>query len=380
MSSPPESRRKRLRGNLAEGGPVLLTDLPDVALRHILGFTMPMPTSDGPYQTTEQIRCREQWIWTGQLAIVCRAFRELSRQVAPDNLIFGFSTAASLISFCENAWKKARIVKFEFSCRVDNTPLRDAFLRLLEMPDSFPNLIKFHISFSGRTGWRPITAPRFLYNLARSCPNLSQLSLFMPGGLRGSGARISSAQCDRFVQMLRRPLETLSFRLVRWATEAHLCSFLQHHGQSLSKLELSRCYSLSGNMCTNIAQHCQNLKELSLVSPPYFTINGLRSVLQANGSLKELNILAPVPGPELVQVLIRYAPQLERLHLNNCSWFTDDCLDQLVQGLIDHWSGRREQIPLCLIDAKSTGVSDAGANQVLAKPNVGHCEIQLRYP
>ena len=145
-----------------------------------------MPTSVEPYVRSDQIRCREQWIWTGQLAIVCRAFRGLSRQVAPDSLIcFGARTAAFLISFCENAWKKERIVKFEFSCGVDNTSVRDAFLWLLEAPDSFPNLTKFDGTFSGRTGWRPITAPRFLYNLARSCPNLFELSLFMPGGLRG---------------------------------------------------------------------------------------------------------------------------------------------------------------------------------------------------
>ena len=392
MSSPSESRRKqRLRGDPAEGGP-FLTDLPDVALRHILGFTMPMSTErfDGRYYlTTEYIHCREQWNWTGQLAIVCRAFRELSRQVAPDSLIFSGSTdAAFLISFCENAWKRARIVKFEFMCAVDHTPARDAFLRLLEAPDSFPNLTKFHAFFSGRTGWRAITAPRFLYNLAQSCPNLSELSLYMPGGRWGAGARISPAQCDRFVQMLRRPLETLSFREVPWATfrevpwatDAHLCSFLHHHGQSLSKLHLGSCHSLSDNTCTHIAQHCQNLQELTLTSPPRVTIHGLCSVLQANGTLKELDISRQAAlGPEVIPVLIQYAPQLERLRVNSFGWFTDDCLDQLVQGLIDHWAGLREQIPLLLIEAKGTGVSDAGADQVMAKPNVGHCEIQLRY-
>jgi len=361
-----------------------LTDLPDVALRHILGFTMPMPpeTLDKPFLiVAEQIRCREQWNWTGQLATVCRAFRELSRQVAPDSLIFSRSTdAAFLISFCENAWKKARIVNFRSDCAVDNAPVRDAFLRLLETPDSFPNLTKFCISFNGRTGWSSITAPRFLYNLARSCPNLSEFSLYMPGGLQVLGARISPAECDRFVQMLRRPLETLSLRFAPWATDAHLCSFLHHHGQSLSKLHLGFCHSLTGNTCTHIAQHCQNLQELTLMYPPRFTIHGLCSVLQANGTLKELDIShQTLVGPELIPVLIQHAPHLERLRVNSCRWFTDDCLDQLVQGLIDHWAGRREQIPLCLIEAKSTGVSNSGAEQVLAKPNAGHCEIQFRY-
>ena len=67
--------------------------------------------------------------------------------------------------------------------------------------------------------------------------------------------------------------------------------------------------------------------------------------------------------------------------MNHAQWFTDDCLDQLVQGLMDHWAGRRqrEQIPLLLIDAKSTGVSGAGADQVLAKHNVAHLEIEWRY-
>ena len=132
---------------------------------------MPMPTSDGPYY--QQICCGEQWMWTGRLAIVCRAFRELSRQVAPDSLLFSGSSsvpAAFLISFCENAWKKARIVKFEFSCAVDHTPVRDAFLRLLEAPDSFPNLTKFHGSFSGRTGWHPITAPRSFTTWLKAVP------------------------------------------------------------------------------------------------------------------------------------------------------------------------------------------------------------------
>ena len=114
------------------------------------------------------------------------------------------------------------------------------------------------------------------------------------------------------------------------------------------------------------------------MSLPHFTIHGLCSVLQANGALKELDISHQAAlGPELIPVLIQHAPQLERLHLYGFSWFTDDCLDQLVQGLIDHWAG--EPIPLLLIDAKSTSVSDAGADQVLAKPNVGHLEIEWRY-
>lgn len=58
-----------------------------------------------------------------------------------------------------------------------------------------------------------------------------------------------------------------------------------------------------------------------------------------------------------------------------CSWFTDDLLDQLVQGQIDYWTDRREQIRLVEVNARYTGVTQAGIDRVLAKPHVGNLRV-----
>lgn len=135
-----------------------------------------------------------------------------------------------------------------------------------------------------------------------------------------------------------------------------------------------------------IATHCSQLQKLVVkktLTPRNFafSISGFSSLLQANVGLRELNVLSRCQllraKEEVIDVLNQHLPQLERINVAGCTWFTDECLERLVQGQIDYWSGRREGIPFLHIDAWFTPLSRAGVDLVLAKPNVGNLEVEF---
>lgn len=102
----------------------------------------------------------------------------------------------------------------------------------------------------------------------------------------------------------------------------------------------------------------------------------LKLFLQANVGLSVLDLSGCRMGPECIDLLVEHAPQLKTLSVRACGWFTDECLDRLVQGQIDYcMRGGRKEISLGKVLASRTKVTAAGIDRVKPKPHVGRLSV-----
>lgn len=367
-------RRERLREN--QPAERSLADLPDAVLHHILSFTVLNSEKilhiwkEGEKRTDAVQMCMKQWRWTGRLGSVCRIFREVSQEISPNFLVVDLKgereeniQRSFMLSLSNVPWKRAKLL--EIHCDTHH-PYRidlDAFLGLLETPESLPNLEKLSIAICCQYYMDSNT----LLGFARALPRLLDLDV--------SGLWRSVDQFDNFGRLLRHPLRSLKLGRVQWMTESHLSSFLRHQGGSLVQLKLNGGGHLSDSALKVIARHCSRLEKLGLRSSK-ITVDGLSTFLQVRGGLVELDLShCKEIGPEVVEVLNKHSPQLESLDVSGCIWFTNECLEHLVDGQIDRWACQREQIPLKYVSVRSSSVSRTGVAHVLVKPNVGELVV-----
>lgn len=351
-----------------------LLKLPRDVLRYVLEFTL---IRDELYATT-------QWKWTSQIGAVCCDFRALSQELAPNTLDISSHeslarealVARLLQSFCSTSWKREKLV--EIRCRMGKGASHLACtcnsrvaksLRSL-MKKVLPNLEKLSLSI-GKTSSEEEGLDNFDF-LEAIAPNLPRLVCLELEEFRHLQLRISPEEFGKFGAMLKNPLETLN---ITWSaiSDAHLSAFLQHQGSTLAELNVS-CFPPAGERLSDsslvaITQHCKRLEKF-IVRHGHVTGQGLEGLLKANrGTLHTLDISdCRLLGPSFLDVLTQHAPQLETFSAQYCRWFTDEALERIVQGQINHWqiSGRQD-IPLSKVLACCSKVSEAGIHRVLRK-------------
>lgn len=384
MRRQPHRNSKRLR--YEKGCEPRLIYLPDELLTHVLEFAV-LP---------EDEFVTEIWRWLGQLGAVCRVFCQLTRDLAPVKFSASFTEIqtrnlllASLVrSFQGAPWKTAKLKQLSYegyttgNFNHDNRFVLQELLPLFENPGVvFPQVEKLELQIVNDGG---IVDSYFLYAFARHLPCLSHLKL--NGAFHGFalGRRLNPDQFRIFGKLLQKPLKTLDL-IGCEMTNDHLHSILPDHGSSLTELNLGfNCSILPEPLLPDnsnlsvIREHCSQLEDLGIPASN-ITSDGLESFLRACSGIRHLDIsVCPLLGPECIDALINYAPQLESLFLVHCDWFTDECLHHLVQGQINQCKrAGREEIPLFDVYARGSKVSSAGIRRVMLKPHIGSLRVRV---
>lgn len=354
-----------------------LLRLPDEVLGYLLEFLKP----NHEFAT-------EQWQWVGQIGRVCRDFRALSRELAPETLNISSVEAtekpdlvhALVRSVCATEWKRMKLVEFQIERCERRT--YDVFYRFCLESTAFPKLEKLTLKMLHPNHFSRMTVGFFdpLFQ-NRALPRLSHLTLagvplvnVLSSQIKGRKPLQHPLKSPLSSQIrgrkpLLRPLKSLTISGIGLFIPNQWSGELEH---ALRK----------------IAVNCCQLESLSVPRLGTFDPDILRMVLERNRGLRKLDLSRCRPHEdvtELVSVLVTHAPQLESLVAQSCAWMTDDNLDRLVQGLIDHWVARgRKEIPLCHVDARRhfvgrPGVSSSGRDLILSKPHIGRLEVRVGY-
>lgn len=340
----------------------------------------------------------EIWQWLGQLASVCRIFRRLTRQrlqpqkfsARVEEVQTRTALLASLVrSFSRDPWKTASLKDFLYkgfdanNFNQDGTIVLEAIYSLFETPGALPNLANLRLHIANDGG---IIDANFLYTIARNLPSLSVLHLL--GAFREFvlGRRVTPAEFRTFATMLRRPLRGLALSCSEM-TDAHLCSFLRYHGSSLVSLHLDINFPviddsdafLNDSTLAVIGEHCSQLQGMCFRASNM--TDGLESCIRIMRGVRTLDLsLCDHLGLESIDILTHHCLQLRQLLVVKCDWFTDDCLERLVQSQIDFWTRRvpgLQQIPLVHVQAAGSRVTQVGILRVLLKPLVGGLRVRL---
>lgn len=189
--------------------------------------------------------------------------------------------------------------------------------------------------------------------------------------------------------MIKGPLEELRLTSC-FMSCAHLEAFLRVQGPNLYCLAVD--YNLNGLGGDNdqgdepdslalsgiIAEHCNRLEILS-IRDTKTTSSDLKALLQANSGINDLWLShCSMLGTDIIDILVQHAPQLGNLDVQFCNWFTDDCLEGLVQGQIDYCvRNGRQEIPLERAFVLGTGVTEEGLAGIVSKPHVGQLCVEL---
>jgi hypothetical protein len=80
---------------------------------------------------------------------------------------------------------------------------------------------------------------------------------------------------------------------------------------------------------------------------------------------------------DVVPHLANYAPGLKFFSADHCPWLTDQGLETILQGQIDHLrrNGSHEDIPLKMVNAFGSSLTEAGARRILEKDGIGELTI-----
>jgi hypothetical protein len=288
--------------------------------------------------------------------------------------------APLLRSFLSGPWRVQNLVKFTVcstaceNIHVAGSPIKDALRSILMAPDLFPNLEMLCIE----AWFGTLIDAKALRGIAQNFPRLRQLILH--GRFNDDGETdITPAEFGSFGMNLQQPLHTLLLLHVKWMTDAHMEQFLLHHQcTDLRSLHLGNLGQLTNTTSDAISRYCCQLEHVSLVNSAV-TRAGLSSLIEANCNLHSINVAGcsrlgladGLRGPALYDVIVKPAPLLQTLGANFCNWFTDDCLDRLIERQKEQSGG----VSLRNLDIYETNITPAGLRSAFESGVLGRIYI-----